>query len=163
MLIEINELNKTDFTQLSLLLSWRSNPLIFKNFLIQSSALEWNTHYQFIIDAADRIDYLVYFEKRPIGHLAISKLSMEYSEISIMIGETTLWGKGLSKQILERFIELLNERGFSKFSATILNENLSSIRLFKGIGFKFYSELPNNKKWSIYVIDSKKNEKGQKL
>jgi hypothetical protein len=40
-----------------------------------------------------------------------------------MIVEMTLWGKGLSKQILERFIALLNERRFSKFSATILNEN----------------------------------------
>jgi L-amino acid N-acyltransferase YncA len=52
-----------------------------------------------------------------------------------MIGETTLWGKGLSKLILQRFIDMLISKGFNIFSARISDSNYISINLFIGMGF----------------------------
>jgi RimJ/RimL family protein N-acetyltransferase len=152
-MIVLSEINKADLTQLALLMSWRSNPLIFSNFLNQVSPLEWSDHYNFINASKDRIDYLVYMKDRPIGHVAVSNIRGEFPEISIMIGETTLWGKGISKYILEIFINLLVNKGFYKFSSRISNNNLSSIRLFLGRGFRKVSKLDGFPNWSLYVLE----------
>jgi len=156
--IIINEIDKEDLIQLSLLLSWRSNPLIYNYFLEQTGPLLWDDHLKFISNAKDRFDYLVFIDHRPVGHLSISNISNEFPEISIMIGETTLWGKGLSKLILQKFIDMLISKGFNKFSARISDSNYSSIKLFIGMGFKNIGKLVNHSDWSYYIVVLKKNE-----
>ena len=74
-----------------------------------------------------------------------------------MIGETTLWGKGLSKLILQKFIDLLISKGFNKFSARISDSNYSSINLFIGMGFKNSGKLVNHSDWSNYKLVLRKN------
>jgi RimJ/RimL family protein N-acetyltransferase len=155
--IIINEIDKENPVQLSLLLSWRSNPLIYSHFLEQREPLVWDEHFKFISNTKDRIDYLVFMDLRPVGHLAISNISSEFPEISIMIGETTLWGKGHSKHILKKFIDMMISKGFIKFSARISDSNFSSINLFTGMGFKNSGKLVNNSDWSYYKLIITKN------
>jgi len=157
----ITLIDKSNFTQVALLMSWRSNPDIYKYFFLQNKALIWEDHLDFINKSYDRVDYFVFFEDRPIGHIALSRIEEMYPEISIMIGETTLWGKGYSKHILNKFLENHFEKGFSKFSARISNHNTSSIRLFTNAGFVYQGQSEDNKEWGYYYFDS--NLEGNKL
>jgi len=157
MYIIINEIDKENLIQLSLLLSWRSNPLIYSHFLEQTEPLVWEHHLKFISNTKDRLDYLVFIDLRPVGHLAISNVSNEFPEISIMIGEITLWGKGLSKLILKKFIDMLISKGFTKFSARISDSNYSSINLFTGMGFENSGKLANHSDWSYYKLVIRKS------
>ena len=153
----INEIDKGNLIELSLLLSWRSNPLIYSHFLEQTGPLVWDDHFKFISNKKDRIDYLVFMDLRPVGHLAISNISSEFPEISIMIGETTLWGKGHSKLILKKFIDMMISKGFTKFSARVSDSNFSSINLFTGMGFKNSGKLVNHSDWSYYKLVLRKD------
>lgn len=148
-------LNRSDLTQIALLMSWRSNPDIYKFFLLQKGPLNWTNHYKFITDGINRLDYLVYIQDRPVGHVALSKIDHDYPEVSIMLGETTLWGKGYSTIILDKFLALLKELGYQKFSAIISNLNVSSIKLFQNMGFIKSEALKDNSKWKIYLLDTK--------
>ena len=152
--IRILPLNKANLTELALLLSWRSNPEVFKFFKHQKAALIWNDHYSFITNSKDRLDYLVYLDDRPVGHLALSNILSEYPEISIMLGETTLWGKGLSSTILSEFLKFLRLNNYKKYSARISNVNIASIRLFEKLGFKYDCPVESEPNWGIYLFNS---------
>lgn len=152
--IEIINLNKDSLIELSLLMAWRSNPLIYKWFLSQTNHLIWEIHYQFLTSVKNRYDYLVYLNGRPIGHVALSNTEQIYPEISIMIGETSLWGKGISYNVLSAFLIMLKELGFDKLSARISDDNISSIKLFNRSGFYLVGSLPNITNWSLYYYDS---------
>lgn len=155
--ISIKKLNKTCLTELALLMSWRSNPLIYNWFLLQNEPLKWENHNHFVLAGIHRLDYLVYLNGRPIGHVAVSKTDCKYPEISIMIGEITLWGKGFSSIILKKFLELLISEGFSNFSAKISDSNLNSINLFKKSGFIYLGEVPDVENWSVYLYHKNLN------
>lgn len=148
-------LNKSNLIELALLMSWRSNPDIYKFFLLQKGPLNWSNHYKFITDGINRLDYLVYIEDRPVGHVALSKIDQDYPEISIMLGETTLWGKGYSTIILDNFLQLLRELGYQKFSAIISNLNPSSIKLFQNMGFIKSEVLKENPEWNVYLLNKR--------
>lgn len=153
-LIDLNILpiNKSDLTELALLMSWRSNPDIYGFFLQQKSPLIWENHYFFITESKNRMDFIIYLQKRPVGHIALSDLESEFPEVSIMLGETTLWGKGLSNIILRKFLQLQISNGYSKFSAKISNSNISSIKLFQKNGFNYSRPLEINLDWGLYLF-----------
>ena len=157
--IKFVPLNKSDFVVLALLMSWRSNPDIYKYFLLQKSPLNWTEHYKFLIEAENRMDFIVYFQMRPIGHVAISGTDLEFPELSIMIGETTLWGKGIASFILAEFLAYLHERDFTKFSARISNTNYGSIKIFQKAGFTKIDNVENMLGWDLYLFDDKNGAK----
>lgn len=157
-LLEIRVIDKKNLTEVALLMAWRSNPDIYKNFFLQNGPLFWDDHFEFITRAYNRTDYVVIYNFRPIGHIAISKINSEYPEISIMIGETTLWGKGLASLILRKFLEDQFLDGITRFSARIFDQNLSSINLFTKSGFIFKESIQENNQWGLYIYDSKLKE-----
>lgn len=147
-------LNKSNSIELALLMSWRSNPDIYKFFLLQKCPLNWTNRHKFITDGINRLDYLVFIQDRPVGHVALSKIDHDYPEVSIMLGDPTLWGKGYSTIILDSFLQLLRESGYHKFSAIISNLNLSSIKMFQNMGFIKSEVLKGNSEWNIYLLDT---------
>lgn len=148
--IKIQKLNKNSFLELALLMSWRSNPLIYRWFLLQDKPLEWQNHLSFLNSEEHRDDYMVYLDERPIGHVSLSKKNLLYPEISIMIGEISLWGRGFSNTILRNFLEILHNQGYTKLSARISNDNVSSIKLFNRNGFYYVDSLVDLSDWSLY-------------
>lgn len=104
---------------------------------------------------------LFFFEDGPIGHIAFSRIEKMYLEVTIMIGETVLWGKGFSEHILNKFLENHFVRGFNKFSARISNHKISSIKLFTNAGFAYQGQCEDNNKLGYYYFDS--NSEGNKL
>ena len=153
--IEFNfiALNVEDMTELALLMSWRLNPDIYRYFLLHNKPLIWEEHLRFISESKNRLDYFFWYQSRPIGHIALSNLDSDYPEISILIGETNLWGKGLSNNVLAEFIKLQFTNGFNKLSARISNHNVSSIRLFQNNGFVYNGALVGEPDWSLFIYD----------
>lgn len=106
----------------------------------------WKEHLNFITQSYFRVDYFVFFEDRPIGHIALSRIEELYPEVTIMIVEKTLWGKVFSMNILNRFLENYFVKGFNKFSAMISNYDISSIKLFTNAGFAYQGQFGDNNK-----------------
>lgn len=151
-MVNFQPINIDNNFELALILSWRSNPLIYGFFLHQNGPLFWEEHHKFWINRFNREDYLIIFLERPIGHIALSKMNTDYSEISILIGETTLWGKGIATEVLSSFIDMMRKKGLKNLSAVIRDNNFGSIRLFEKNGFLFEKNLENSSEWSQYLL-----------
>jgi RimJ/RimL family protein N-acetyltransferase len=150
--VNFQPININNNFELALILSWRSNPLIYGFFLHQNGPLFWEEHHNFWINRFNREDYFIIYFHRPIGHIALSKMNTEYPEISILIGETTLWGKGMATEVLSSFIEKMKNNGLRNLSAVIRDDNFGSKRLFEKNGFIFEKKLVNISEWSLYVL-----------
>ena len=122
-------------SDLELLLAWRSNPLIYDNFLLQDNPLMWDSHYDFWISKTHRYDYIVYYQNRRIGHVSISKTNTELPEIGIMIGEIGLWGRGLGEEIIYSTLKLNIFKRYIVLVANIKKSNIRSLKLFEKVGF----------------------------
>lgn len=131
--IRFNEVN-TDL-DLELIMAWRSNPLIFNSFRLQNKPLIWEEHLLFWKNKKNRLDYLIIFEGRKIGCVALVGTHEPVPEISIFVGEVSLWGKGIAKNVLNSFIEFLSSIGFRELKARINSINQPSLRLFLRQGF----------------------------
>ena len=129
-------------SDLPILMAWRSNPLIYSGFYSQNHPLEWKGHLKyhttrnsdwrtFIIEVTED-DFT-----RPVGVLNIGQLDNWKPELGILIGETTLWGRGIGMVALRYAIDWVKSRqnSYQVIGATILDNNKRSIRLFTSMGF----------------------------
>jgi len=136
-------LREATINDLELILAWRSIPEVYKGLYQQAKEnrpLTWDEHYSFwhnrhnwrqwIIQVNDNIT------TRDIGYINLGQLDNWNPEIAIVIGEVTLWGKGIGKQSLILAIDWLKEQGYEKVHTTILKNNERSIRLFESVDFK---------------------------
>jgi len=127
---------------IELLMAWRSNKLVYDGFYTQKQPLVWAEHIdtqirrnpcswrQWIIEYVTD-DYTV----RPVGWLGISCLDNWYPDIGILIGETTLWGKGIGKQALNLALDWLRDNKYQKARASVKEDNTRSQKLFESVGF----------------------------
>ena len=131
-------------------MAWRSNPKLYKWFYEQNEPLEWREHYTWWKSRVDRIDWIIVydgkFRKRDVGSVNVSKLESKYPEIGILIGEITLWGKGIGKKSLNLALNYLKENDYNGATANILKDNSRSEKLFKGLGFKKINDNKDDKK-----------------
>lgn len=96
----------------------------------------------FIIEALDQTDWL------PIGDVTLSKDFMP-----IVIGDRKFRGKGISKKVLLKVIDLAKLRGFREINLKeIYRENAASIRLFEGVGFRKVAETKNGFSYSLNLL-----------
>lgn len=151
-MIDFIKINPSDIIELSLIMAWRSNPSIYKWFFKQNEPLKWDNHIDFWNSRKFRDDYFILLDKRPIGHIGISHLDQEFPEISILIGDTTLWGSGVASLALNSFIRKYQLSGYAKFSAIIHSENIGSIKLFEKVGFSLSKSLESNPNWFFFTL-----------
>lgn len=155
MSIEFLTVNKE--SDLELILSWRSNPMIYKWFKIQKEPLLWSNHFAYWQDRSDGEDYIIIYNNRKVGLISFNAVDFT-SKISIMIGEVSLWGEGIGKKALICF--LLSPMIVSRvIIAEIKEDNISSRKLFEHCGFVLESSFSyNNEKWMNYVFYRSDNE-----
>lgn len=132
----------TDCSDATLVLSWRSNPLIWQGSYVQNREnrpLTWEEHWKWWKSQKNGKIFIVQLNDgvivRDVGYLNIGGLDKQ-PDFSIAIGEVTLWGKGIAKQALLLGIEWLKKHGYREVYANIIKNNERSIRLFKSVGFK---------------------------
>lgn len=155
MTIDANEvrISKVDKSKdLELILSWRSNPDIYINFLKQKGPLKWEEHNNYWDNRQGMIDYIIIYNNRRVGLISIDNPNNEWPQISIMIGETSLWGLGLSKISLGLFLRELSIVGVSKLEALINKSNVASVNLFKSVGFKQTNKM-HHEDWVILRLE----------
>ncbi len=136
----------------TLIMAWRSSPVVYQGFFSQTSPLRWEEHSdwwkgrnndwrEFIIDLYEN-DII-----RPIGVLSIGQLDHWSPEIGYFIGNPTDWGKGYGKEAVSQVLEWLRRQGKEYCHTTVLKNNERSLNLLKGLGFKIVGEARENEVW----------------
>lgn len=139
---------------LELIMSWRSNPMVYSNFLVQEGPLVWQNHLDFWHSRVFRKDFIIKYEGRRIGLIGVSQINSGCPEISILIGEVTLWGKGIGGIALHKFLTDDYLNGINCLKAKIKETNLGSLKLFMKLGFEIEDRFLNNSDtWVSLKID----------
>lgn len=129
---------------LELVMAWRSHPDIYSCFHTQQEPLRWEEHYQWWTTRVNWKRWIIQVNDsswtRDVGWLGISGLDSWYPDVGILIGETTLWGRGVGKKALLMAIAWLRKEGYQRARASILENNERSQRLFQSVGFKRIGE-----------------------
>ena len=119
-----------------LVLSWRNNPLIWEGTYTQRAPISWEEHRAWWESRQDHHALIIVYEGRDVGILNISPLQYWSPEIGIIIGEVSLWNKGIGTEAFALGCEWLRVRGYKWTSTTVLDSNKSMIRVLKKLDFK---------------------------
>lgn len=131
---------------LSLIMAWRSHPLVYQGFTQQGSPLVWSGHLTWWRSRnSDWRTFVVCLLEdsfdRPIGVVNIGQLDHWSPEVGYLIGEITLWGRGIGTEAVKLGIEWIKEyakthKHITAIHTTIHDDNYGSIGIVKKLGFK---------------------------
>jgi len=128
---------------MELVLKWRNIPEVYRGFYQQSRenrVLTYEEHYKWWHSRYNWQTFIIMFEGKDAGCINIGQLDNWNPEVSIFIGEVTLWGKGIGKQALSLALDWLKSKGYEKVHTTILKNNARAIWLFESLGFQWVGE-----------------------
>ena len=131
---EVLSLERVTGEMLPLLLAWRSDTEITRWMTtIRRSQEQTPQTWMSQVDSVlfQRGDHLMVWtnpDRRPIGKVSVN----DENEVSLMIGEKSLWGKGYGTRALRLFMDLI---GDGDWWAVIRPENIGSQRAFGRCGF----------------------------
>lgn len=145
-------LRKATESDRTLVMAWRSNPLVYEGFFSQQEPLKWQEHInwwssrnsdwcEFIIDLYEND------EVRPIGVVTIGQLDHWSPEIGYFIGNPSDWGKGYGERAVSLALEWLKENGKQYCHTTVLVRNRRSINLLNRLGFTVLGEAREGEIW----------------
>lgn len=92
--------------------------------------------------------YIIKFDDKTIGHLALMHKNLKSFEITIVIGEKEHWGKGFGTEAIKKVLPLgFNKLGYSKAYLEVRPENIRAIKTYEHCGFvkKGLKKYPENK------------------
>lgn len=130
---------------------WRNDPLS-RSMFIDSKLLSIDNHktwFKETLEDPNKKIYIGIFKGKKIG---VTRFDFDkrktFTEVSINLNPL-MRGKNLSLKLLSKSISLFQKNTSTKLKATIKNENLSSLKIFKKLGFKqFYK----NKKYQYFIL-----------
>ena len=129
---------------MELVMAWRSNPLIYKDFHIQQGPLSFEEHLDWWKSQKNWRQWIVVYGEgnytRDVGKVDVRYLETDCPEVSYFIGELPLWGKGVGTQAVKLALEWLGDNGYKKACAKVLEDNERSKRLLTNLGFKLTNE-----------------------
>jgi diamine N-acetyltransferase len=141
--VSLREVVKDDH---EIILKWRNDPDVMKGIYSQRNGhrissiehMEWirsrNQDFKlYMILAGDDIC-------QRVGVIHLSQLDHWEPETGIYIGEKSFWRKGIAQASLKQIFEIIRSQGYQYTRATILNNNQSSINLYKRLGFERIGE-----------------------
>ncbi len=155
------KLKKINSSYLEKIKNWRNLESI-RNFNYQYTLLNMKNQHEWhssLTTSHDKKMFIVTKNSIPIGICGLIHIDKENknADVSIILGECNLHGKGIGSIILEKLVEY----GFKKLKlhrigAEIFEFNKISVYLFEGLSFKKEATLRqslwrNNKWWNIYV------------
>ena len=142
------ELRTAHQGDLPLMLAWQNNPNINRGFYSRTRPLDWNTHCAWFRKRnSDWRTFLVLYETRPIGVVTIGQLDHWSPEIGYYLGEETLGGQGIGREMVRLGMEEIKLMGKEYCHTTVLKDNMKSIRLLKSLGFKYLGQARLNEIW----------------
>ncbi len=149
--VKLREITASDA---ELIVSWRSLPRIYER-LFDARPITLKSHMRWFeqnyLKDETRTDYII-IEKGsglPAGVAGI-KTSPEFAELSYMIGEEAMTGRGLAKDAVRTLMMYAKELGYSLATARILDDNPASIGLVLSLGFKRLRAVETERPASVY-------------
>jgi len=134
-------LTKATEDDLTLMMAWRSNPLLYEGFVQQAKPLTWEEHTKWFQSRnKDWRTFIIEYEGRKIGVVTIGQLDHWSPEIGYYIGDTTLWGRGLGKEAVKLALDWLRGEGYKYCHTTVKKDNKRSYGLLKSLGFEYLGE-----------------------
>lgn len=127
---------------LPLLMAWRNIEKVHAGFYSQTRPLEWNEHLSWWRSRnSDWRSFFVIYEERPVGVVNIGQLDHWSPEIGYLIGEVSLWGKGIGTQAVQLGIDWVKDyakthKHITHIHTTIKDNNRVSVKLITKLGFK---------------------------
>ena len=142
-------LRLADDSDLPLIMAWRNLPAVKEGLYTQGNAephdLTWEEHLSWWKSRPSSWrEFMVMFSRdatedfmtRPVGVVTIGQCEYWEAETGILIGETSLWGRGVGRRALTIALDYLITKDFKFTRATILDSNKRSIRLYESLGFR---------------------------
>jgi [ribosomal protein S5]-alanine N-acetyltransferase len=120
------------------------------------------TYLKKILSSKQDIFFSVFFKKKMIGTLKISKINKnkKSAEIGIMIGEKKYWNRGFGKILIKYLIVYCFEKmSLKKIYCGTLKKNIGMKKVFIDLGFKIVDNLKikfENKNYASFKFELKR-------
>ncbi|OGF32494.1 hypothetical protein A2223_04180 [Candidatus Falkowbacteria bacterium RIFOXYA2_FULL_35_8] len=92
--------------------------------------------------------YIIQYDEKTIGHLALKHKDSNTFEITIVIGEKEYWNKGIGIKAIKKALLLgFNKLGYLKSYLEVRPENIRAIKAYESCGFvkKGLKKYPKNR------------------
>lgn len=135
-MLEIRKVNDSDC---DILLQWRNNPEVYK-FALNPEPVAYNDHINWFNKAINNprcVFYMGIIDGMPCGSVRyqMSEDLLE-AEVSISVSPE-FWGRGVASDMMDKAEKALKKETTVKIiHATVLNENIASMKLFNKANFK---------------------------
>lgn len=139
-----------------LIVSWRNQPRVCER-LFDSRPITRESHLRWFEQNYSkddlRTDYIIIEkESGTAAGVAGIRISPEGAELSYMIGNESMTGRGLAKDAVYTLMVYAKELGCSFATARILDDNDASIGLVRSLGFERLSSAETERPASIYGV-----------
>jgi len=112
-----------------------------KNYLIDR---EFKKDYMWAIHIKESNQHIGNIKIDPNVTLGPYKFRKKCGQLGILIGEKTQWGKGFAYEASKRTIDFcFEELGIKRIILGVKISNLKAIKLYKNLGFSFFSKIEN--------------------
>lgn len=151
-MVEFNDFSKEI---LDLSYDWLNDPEI--KYLTQTPDFTKEDQLRWFNNLPENESYYVkaiYFNSIPIGVVGLKKIDLENktAEYYGYIGDKSLWGKGLSKEIFNFITEIAkNKFDLNTIYLNVVEDNHRAIRAYEKAGFKITNNLENNIKMLLIL------------
>lgn len=133
---------------LPLIMAWRSSPLVYQGFFTQTAPLTWEEHIRWQKSRnRDWRTFIIVYNDRDVGVVNIGQLDHWSPEIGYLIGEVSLWGKGIATQAVKQAMEWIKDYGKGYCHTTVLVKNKASLRVLEKLGFTIQGDAREGEVW----------------
>lgn len=96
--------------------------------------------------------YIIQFEGKSLGHIALMHKDLDTFEITIVIGEKEYWNQGIGTKAIKTALRLgFGKLGYTKTYLEVRPENTRAIKVYEACGFvkNGFKKYPKNKNQPI--------------
>ena len=142
---------------------WRNKEEIRK-FMLTRHIVNKEEHLQWIEDLKYRNNWkfwVIFLKDIPIGSVYLQNINYEKltSEWGFYIGEEEYKGKGLSKVVLLKLLEIFfNEMKFNSLFTKILSDNIIALNLYRKFKFKERERVSFEDKREVIILEFSKED-----
>ncbi len=119
---------------------WRDKVLyvLTSGFSLKGEIFDQEIEHYFLKMIGDRVSrhFMIALGNKIIGHTALKKRKNNWHEITIVIGEKKMWGRGYGEQTMRLLLGKAKRLHIKKIFLEVRKDNKRAIRLYEKCGFK---------------------------
>ena len=158
--LKLTKLEKEDY---ELMLAWRNDKEINSGFYTQGRDqhnITWEEHCEWLNGRYNWMNFVIQYTPyrivttgslanrfRRVGIVSIGQMDHWCPEIGYYVGDKTLWGQGIGKEAVLEGLRWMKTQGKEHCHTTVLDSNVRSVKLLKGIGFIYLGNAREGESW----------------